>query len=176
LAGTNGTNGTNGDNITTLTGGTLGDEIGDDVGVQLSADTVPLFMAPGNGADYVQGTVQVPVPAGTACDLQVQLWAAPGVPGGPGAGDEYTFILCDNAVCNATTPDGGVTCTVNGSGATPSICTDDFINTGDAVTFNAGDGISIVAFNSEGDPATVDVSWSLDFALGSSTCPTPTPL
>ena len=66
--------------LTTLTGGTLGDKVGFDAGIQLGPGTgsggfptVPLFMAPGNGADSIQPVIAVPTPGGCAFDLQVQL-------------------------------------------------------------------------------------------------------
>lgn len=163
LAGIPGITGTSGDNVSTLTGGTLGDVIGGDAAIELTSSTTsaaPLYMAPGNGADFVQGTLQVPTPGGIASNLQVQLWA-PKFPGGPGTGNAYTFVVCVNSTCDPTTP--GVSCTVTDPAST---CTDDFATTGDEVTFNPGDAISIVAFNSAGDSSTVSVTWSLDYALG----------
>jgi Collagen triple helix repeat (20 copies) len=173
--GVAGTNGMNGDNITTLTGGTLGDRVGGGVpsgaqsdtasvdggaGIQLTATTsmsAPLYMAPGNAADFVQGTVQVPTPGGCARHLQVQLWTPPGFPGGPGTGNTYTFIVCQGAPgvppnCEST----GVSCTISGLDST---CADD---TG-SVTFLPGDSLSIMAFNSMGEPRIVNVTWSLDY-------------
>lgn len=162
VAGTNGLNGANGDNTTTMTGGTLGGTIGGDVGIQLAyddTDTSPLWMAPGNGADYVQATIQVPTPGGCARNLQVQTYTAPGFPGGPGDSGAYTFVVCDNSVCDTTTP--GVNCTITG---TAFSCSDDYAVTGDEVPFNPGDTISIYSYgNEEEGMATVDVTWSLDF-------------
>jgi hypothetical protein len=160
-AGALGKDGTNGDNIATLTGGTLGDVVGGDAEIQLSGDNgpnSPLYMAPGNGADRVQGTVQVPTPGGTAHRLQVQLYVAPGVPGGPGTGAQYMFVVCNGENCDPT----GVACTITDPATTCPPETD----TG--VDFLPGDSISILAFNwPAGDPVAVDVSWSLDFALAS---------
>jgi Collagen triple helix repeat (20 copies) len=152
--GTNGTNGENGDNITTLTGGTLGDQLGEDAGIQLTADTGDtsfLFMGPGNGASFVQTSVQVPTPGGEAFDLQVNLDDE------PGAGASYTFVVCNEATCDES-PDG-VSCII-ANGATT--CFDDT----DETFFNPGDTLSIEAFNSSDDPSTVDVGWSLDYGIG----------
>ncbi|MGB8413384.1 MAG: hypothetical protein WCE23_11215 [Candidatus Binatus sp.] len=147
--GPSGTDGLNGDYVTTLTGGSLGDTVGADAGIQLTDALVNppvLYMGPGNGADFTPSTVAVPVPGGVASNLLVQL-SAP-----PGSGDTYTFSVCDNNNC-AT----GITCTISGTATTcPSATSWDF---------SPGDTISIQAYNSAGTPATVDVSWSLDYAL-----------
>lgn len=144
--GPSGTNGFDGDYTTTLTGGSLG-AVGADAGIQLTdALLFPpvLYMGPGNAADFVQANVAVPVPLGAAYDLQVQLSAPPG-----GA---YIFLVMDNS-----TP----TDIVCGIATTDTTCSDDT----DLWLFNPGDTISILAYNFIGSPATVDVSWSLDYAL-----------
>ncbi len=119
-------------------------------------------MAPGNGADFVQATEQVPTPGGTAFHLQVQLYLdgppPGGGPGGPGDSAAYTFIVCDNQTCDPAT--AGVSCVIRG---TDSTCFDDT----DTVDFLPGDAISIMAYNSAGEPETLNVSWSLDYALAS---------
>jgi Collagen triple helix repeat (20 copies) len=156
--GVDGIDGTNGDNITTLTGGTMGEEIGSDASIQLSPATglnakatLPIYMAPGNAADVDQSSIQVPTPGGEAFHLQVALSNNPGL-----AGSEYTFIVCNEADCSPS----GVTCNIADAAKT---CFDD---TGE-VEFLPGDTISIMAFSSENATSnTVDVAWSLDFALG----------
>jgi collagen triple helix repeat protein len=146
--GPSGTNGFNGDYITTLTGGSLGDTVGFDAGIQLTDALLypptALYMGPGNGADLIQSTVAVPVPGGVASDLQVQLSGPPG-----GA---YIFFVLDNTTVT------GISCAVI---ATATTCLDD----SDTWSFNPGDTISVMAYNFIGSPATVDVSWSLDYAL-----------
>lgn len=153
--GPSGTNGTNGDYVTTLTGGSLGDTIGADAGIQLTDALVNppvLYMGPGNGADFTQSTVAVPVPGGVASDLQVVVSGEPEAADAVGTGT-YTFSVCDNGNC-AT----GITCPIVGTATT---CSDDT----DTWGFSPGDTISIQAYSSAGTPATVDVSWSLDYAL-----------
>jgi hypothetical protein len=147
---------TTGDNVTTLTGGTLGATIGPATVIQLSPargflTNPPLFLAPGNAASTDQVSVQVPTPGGEAFNLQVQLSSFPGL------GTAYEFSVCDEADCTpAPTP---VTCTVQDLATT---CSDD----SNEVEFLPGETISVKAFNDEGTPATVDVSWSLDYAIG----------
>lgn len=155
--GTDGIDGTNGDNITTLTGGTMGNEIGFDAQIQLTpttgfngVPTFPIYMAPGNAADINQSSVQVPTPGGEAFRLQVALSANPGP-----AGSEYTFIVCSEGNCPLT----GVTCDIADAA---KVCSDD---TGE-LDFLPGDTISILAFSSENSTnTTVDVAWSLDYAI-----------
>jgi hypothetical protein len=156
--GTNGINGENGDNISTMTGGTLGDQVGGDAEIQLTDDTsadFPLFMGPGNGASVVQTSVQVPTPGGLAFDLQVA------IDNEPGTAASYTFVVCNNGVDgdNCFISPAGVSCTI-ANAATE--CADD----SDEVFFNPGDTLSIEAFASEDDPNTVDVGWSLDYGVG----------
>ncbi len=154
--GANGTDGKDGDNIATLTGGTLGDRIGAAAGIQLTPTTgganPGLYMGPGNAASTDQSTVQVPTPGGEAFHLQVALSDSPGLAGA------YQFFVCHEADCNpAPTP---VTCEIEDADKT---CSDDL----NEVEFLPGDTISILAFNEESSSNTVDVSWSLDYAIQS---------
>jgi Collagen triple helix repeat (20 copies) len=159
--GLDGIDGANGDNIATLTGGTMGEAIGAEASIQLTPSTgsggnptFPIYMAPGNAADIDQSSVQVPTPGGEAFHLQVAMSADAGV-----VGSEYTFIVCNEADCT-----GSLRCSA--AHDSPSIdqtkCSDDT----DELEFLPGDTISILAFNSEVSTNNVDVSWSLDFALG----------
>ena len=153
--GPTGTNGPNGDDVTTLTGGSLGDTVGADAKIQLTDALIGppfLYMGPGNGADFAQSTVAVPVPGGEAYHLQVVVSGTPGLALAVAVGT-YTFSVCDNANC-AT----GITCSIAGSATT---CFDDV----DTWAFNPGDTISIQAYNSAGAANTANVSWSLDYAL-----------
>src|SRR5208282_1199282 len=148
-AGTNGADGFDGDFITTLTGGTLGDITGAAAGIQLTSGVTaifPIWMAPGNGADTIQSTIAVPTPGGCAFDLQVS------TDEDPGTANAYTFIVCDQGDC--ATP---LTCVISDANTT---CFDDSHN----VAYAPGDSLSVVAFNSAGAPATLDVGWSLDYA------------
>jgi hypothetical protein len=158
--GLNGLDGTFGDNVGTLTGGTLGATVGDDAEIQLTAETDPafsLYLGPGNGASFTQTTVQIPTPGGEAFDLQVHLDDE------PGPGTSYTFVVCNEANCELAS--SGISCTIaDGEVA----CSDDL----DEVEYLLGDTISVQAFNSEGDPATVDVGWSLDFNVFGNDSPT----
>lgn len=153
VAGTDGVDGLGGDNITTLTGGTLGDDIGAAAGIQLTTATssvFPIWMAPGNGADTIQSTIAVPTPGGCAFDLQVALDED------PGTASAYTFVVCDQGDCST-----GLACIISNAATT---CADDV----DVLGFAPGDSLSVVAFNSAGTPATLDVGWSLDYAYNPS--------
>lgn len=148
-AGATGVAGVPGDFITTLTGGTLGDDIGAAAGIQLTAfdnAAFPIWMAPGNGADILQSTIAVPTPGGCAFRLQVQLDEAPGI------GNSYSFFVCDQGDCFTS-----LTCVIPDTATT---CFDD----GDTVPYAPGDSLSVLAFNSAGGPVPVDVGWSLDYA------------
>ncbi len=145
--------GMGGDNITTLTGGTLGDDIGAAAGIQLTTATssvFPIWMAPGNGADTIQSTIAVPTPGGCAFDLQVALDED------PGTASAYTFVVCDQGDCST-----GLACIISNAATT---CADDV----NVLGFAPGDSLSVVAFNSAGTPATLDVGWSLDYAYNPS--------
>jgi hypothetical protein len=137
VAGTNGADGVSGDFITTLSGGTLGEEIGTAAGIQLT-DThtalFPLWMAPGNGADTIQSTIAVPTPGGCVFDLQISLDED------PGAGNAYSFVVCDQGDCATS-----LTCAISDAATT---CTDD----SHIVPFNPGDSLSGVAYNSGRTP------------------------
>jgi hypothetical protein len=150
--GTGGTDGTDGDNITTLTGGTLGDEVGADTGIQLTpttTSTAPLYLGPGNAASKDQVSVQVPTPGGEAFHLKVALSNT------PGGSLDYNFIVCNELECDPLT----VTCTIEDADTT---CTDNIHE----VDFLPGDTLSIQASSSDAVTGnTVDVSWSLDYAI-----------
>ena len=167
--GADGIDGLNGDNRTTLTGGTMGREIGAEASIQLTGSTgspivggiptFPIYMAPGNAADIDQVAVQVPTPGGEAFHLQVHLSARPGF------GDAYKFVVCNEKNCDFS----GVTCEIDDDAIVG--VQDCFDDTGE-LEFAPGDTISIMSWSSEdtvGHPPTantVDVSWSLDFEIG----------
>jgi hypothetical protein len=161
-----------------LTGGTLGNTVGAFASIQLRPTsgfngnpTFPLYMGPGNGADYAsvspssgQAAVQVPTPGGEAFHLQVKLSSNPGP-----AGSEYTFIVCNeihgtgaNSGNTETNCDEtALSCEIADAAQT---CSND---TGET-EYLPGDTIVIQAFSSENSTAnTVAVSWSLDYAIGS---------
>lgn len=148
-AGATGVAGLPGDFITTLTGGTLGSNIGAAAGIQLTAldiATAPIWMAPGNGADNSQSTIAVPTPGGCASHLQVKLDFS------PGTANTYSFFVC--AQGNCATP---LTCVISNAATT---CSDDI----DTVAYAPGDSLSVLAYNSLGTTnTTVDVGWSLDY-------------
>jgi hypothetical protein len=168
-----------GDFVTVLSGGTLGTTIGTMAGIQLSPTTgtgtgllaFPLYMGPGNGASVAgiatppgapQASVEVPTPGGNAFNLQVLISPA-GV--GPGNGGDYIFIVCNEATCDPTV----LACDMDQD--TPTPLTTCASNSGSGVAVNGplaflpGDTLSIQAFNSEMSTNTVDVSWSLDYAI-----------
>ena len=68
----------------------------------------------------------------------------------------YSFVVCDQGDCSTS-----VGCVISNAATT---CSDDVDNLG----FAPGDSLSVVAFNSAGVPATVDVGWSLDYAYNPS--------
>jgi hypothetical protein len=147
-AGATGVTGFSGDFKTTLTGGTLGNDIGAAAGIQLTAAVIrtdPIWMAPGNGADTIQSTIAVPTPGGCANHLQVSLDED------PGTGNSYSFFVCVQGDC--ATP---LTCVISNANFT---CSDDT----HSVPYAPGDSLSVLAFTSLGTPATVDVGWSLDY-------------
>jgi hypothetical protein len=145
-----------GDNITTLTGGTMGDVIGPGALIQLTSSTTStssLFMGPGNAASTPSGsgqaTVEVPTPGGEAFHLQVRI--SEDTDFTPG----YQFIVCNENTCDITK----VACTISGDA---QVCSDNVHE----LDFLPGDTISIKAYNSLATaPPTVDVSWSLDYAI-----------
>ena len=136
-AGATGVTGFSGDFKTTLTGGTLGNDIGAAAGIQLTAAVIrtdPIWMAPGNGADTIQSTIAVPTPGGCVFDLQISLDED------PGAGNAYSFVVCDQGDCATS-----LTCAISDAATT---CTDD----SHIVPFNPGDSLSGVAYNSGRTP------------------------
>ncbi len=168
------------DNVEILSGGTLGGTIGARAQIQLTPATgsgalpkTPIYMGPGNGAsgDGVfsfppepgaspQASVQVPTPGGTAFNLQVSI--GPTGPGGMGGvGGSYQFVVCNEMSCDLM----GLECMSkqNTTSSMVQTCADDT----DTLVFAPGDTLSILAFNNENSANTVDVSWSLDFAIDS---------
>jgi hypothetical protein len=183
--GPTGLNGVDGDHIGTLTGGDLGARIAANASIQLTPDTgsggnptFPLYFGPGNGADRAsispdsgQAAVQVPTAGGEAFHLEVSLSQDPGGPAGTGGG--YIFILCNeihlpggNTETNCDL--NGVSCEiandVGGLNPRPheTMCSDD----SHELDYLPGDSLSLQAYNLEQSTNTVDVSWSLDYALG----------
>ena len=163
--------GLNGDNVTILTGGTLGSIVGIAASIQLTPDTgsdvggigtptSPLYLGPGNGAarafsPNAQTSVQVPTPGGDAFDLQVSISNTPPIsPPGPGFGGEYTFIVCNENVCDLT----ALECDIDQNLTT---CQDRT----HFVDYLPGDAISIQAYNSEVSTNSVNVGYSLSYAI-----------
>jgi Collagen triple helix repeat (20 copies) len=180
--------GLTGDNVEILTGGTLGGTIGGAAQIQLATDTgvlpaggptTPIYLGPGNGASGrgifsippapvagPQTSVQVPTPGGTAFNLVVSI--APTDAGPLGA--DYTFILCNEADCDIT---NNPFCIIGHDpfpGNDLTVCSSRF-QTGSmaALDYLPGDTLSIQAFKSEAaiSTNTVDVRWSLDYAIAS---------
>ena len=168
------------DNVEILSGGTLGATIGPRAQIQLTPATgsgalpkTAIYMGPGNGAsgDGVfsfspepgaspQASVQVPTPGGTAFHLQVSIGPT-GPSGMGGVGGSYQFVVCNEMSCDLM----GLEC-MSKQNTTLSMvqtCADDT----DTLVFAPGDTLSILAFNNENSANTVDVSWSLDFAIDS---------
>jgi hypothetical protein len=171
-----------------LTGGTLGGTVGAAASIQLDPTTgsggfptFPLYMGPGNGADRGavsvnsgQAAVQVPTPGGEAFHLEVKISHDAGGPAGTGGA--YQFIVCNEihlvggiteTNCDLT----GVSCSINNDvgGLSPRPhevrCSDD----SNELEYLPGDTLSVQAYNLENSTETVDVSWSLDYAIGPDT-------
>ena len=177
-----GTNGADGDHIGVLTGGTLGGSVGAFASIQLTPDTgsggfptFQIYMGPGNGADRGsvsvnsgQAAVQVPTAGGEAFHLEVKTSADPGGP--TGTGGAYRFIVCNEihiAGSSETNCDPAVlSCIiandVNTGRPHETRCSDD----SNELEFLPGDTLVVQAYNVENSTNTVDVSWSLDYALG----------
>ena len=178
------------DNVEMLTGGTLGGTIGSRALIQLTADsgalgmpTTPLYMGPGNGASgegifsippapvaAPQTSVQVPTPGGTAFNMTVSI--APG-DSGP-LGSEYTFVLCNEADCDLLTNPFCKVAHDSFPGNDTTVCSSSLSGGALAEDYLPGDTLSIQAYNSEASfvgpaailrPNTVDVRWSLDYAI-----------
>ena len=183
--GTPGLNGLDGDHIGTLTGGTLGARIGANAAIQLDPSTgsggfptFPLYMGPSNGADRAsvspnsgQAAVQVPTAGGEAFHLEVRIDADPGGPGGTGGA--YQFIVCNEIHLPAGNTETNcditqLACSINNDvgGLSPRPhelrCSDD----SGELEYLPGDTLSVEAYNLENSTNTVNVSWSLDYALG----------
>jgi len=186
--GTPGKDGSDGDHIATLTGGTLGSAVGANIsGASIQLDpttgsggfpTFPLYMGPGNGGDKAsvspnsgQAAVHVPTPGGEAFHLEVFIDADPGGPAGTGGA--YRFIVCNEihiAGGTETNCDPAVlSCNINNDVNTgrphEQRCSDD----SNELEYLPGDTIVVQAYNVENSTNLVDVSWSLDYALGADT-------
>jgi len=129
-----------------LTGGDLGSSIQtlDSSEGILSGANTPLYYGPGNGVDSIFESEAVPIDAGTATQLWVQ------VKNVAGPGHSYTFTLCKNGTCDPA----GVTCTI--SLPTLTECSD---LTG-SVSYNQGDTIYLKGTASI-DAQPTEVSWSV---------------
>jgi Collagen triple helix repeat (20 copies) len=178
-----------GDNVEILSGGTLGGTIGGAAQIQLtqfSGDlgkpTTPLYMGPGNGASgegifssdsppapvaAPQTSVEVPTPGGTAFNMTVSI--QPTDAGLLGA--DYTFILCNEADCDLMTNPSCTVANDNFPDPDSTVCsTNTFLGTAAlSLDYLPGDTLSIQAFKSEAaiPTNTVDVRWSLDYAIAS---------
>ena len=178
-----------GDNVEILSGGTLGGTIGGAAQIQLTqfsgdlgVPTTPLYMGPGNGASGIgvfspdsppapvaapQTSVEVPTPGGTAFNMTVSIQPTDAGP----LGADYTFILCNEADCDIMT---NPSCTVANDSfpdGDSTVCsTNTFLGTAaPSLAYLPGDTLSIQAFKSEASipTNTVDVRWSLDYAIAS---------
>ncbi len=177
-----------GDNVEIISGGTLGGTIGGAAQIQLTqfsgdlgVPTTPLYMGPGNGASgegvfspdsppapvaAPQTSVQVPTPGGTAFNLTVSIQPTDAGP----LGADYTFILCNEADCDMM---NNPFCTVANDGfpnSDSTVCSSNtFIGSQPSLEYLPGDTLSIQAFKSEATVPTntVDVRWSLDYAIAS---------
>jgi len=181
-----------GDNVAILSGGTLGATIGKAASIQLvtssgvtpaGGPTTPLYMGPGNGASgegifsfppapvaAPQTSVQVPTPGGIAFNMTVSI--APG-DSGP-LGSEYTFVLCNEADCDLLTNPFCKVAHDSFPGNDTTVCSSSLSGGALAEDYLPGDTLSIQAYNSEASfvgpaaisrPNTVDVRWSLDYAI-----------
>jgi hypothetical protein len=180
--GTPGTNGADGDHISMLTGGTLGGTVGAFASIQLTPDTglggfptFQLYMGPGNGADRGsvsvnsgQAAVQVPTPGGEAFHLEVKTSANPGGPNGTGGA--YRFIVCNEihiagqteTNCDQNVLSCEIVNDVNAGRPGETRCSDD----SNELEYLPGDTLVVQAYNLENSTNSVDVSWSLDYAIG----------
>ncbi len=175
-----------GDNVEILSGGTLGATIGAAASIQLTTEsgdtpaggpTSPIYMGPGNGAAAAgltslppaptanpQTSVQVPTPGGVAFNMTVSI-----TPQDAGAlGSDYTFILCNEGDCNIlTNPHCKVAHDALPDPDTMVCSTSTFIGSIPTLAYLPGDTLSIQAFKSEAmiPTNTVDVRWSLDYAI-----------
>ena len=180
--------GLTGDNVEIISGGTLGGTIGGAAQIQLTqfsgnlgVPTTPLYMGPGNGASgegifspdsppapvaAPQTSVQVPTPGGFAFNMTVSIQPTDAGP----LGADYTFILCNEADCDIT---ANPFCTVANDSfpnSDSTVCsTNTFIGSAPSLEYMPGDTLSIQAFKSEATVPTntVDVRWSLDYAIAS---------
>jgi hypothetical protein len=174
------------DNVEILSGGTLGGTIGGAAQIQLASDTgvlpaggptTPLYMGPGNGASGrgitsippapvsgPQTSVQVPTPGGTAFNLTVTITPTDAGP----AGADYTFIVCNEADCDIMANPFCIIGHDHFPGNDLTACSSRF-QTGSVagLDYLPGDTLSIQAFKSEADipTSTVNVNWSLDYAI-----------
>lgn len=176
-----------GDDIEILSGGTLGTTLGTNAQIQLTQftggaghPTTPIYMGPGNGASgngifnpfpppspvaAPQTSVQVPTPGGLAFNLFAAISPTDVGP----VGGAYAFVVCNEADCsiftnpyceveNLTPGPDTTTCSSTTFVGTPPVTP--------ALEFLPGDTLSIQAYNATDTPNnTVDVSWSMDFAI-----------
>lgn len=152
--GPTGAPGTNGTNIQVLTGGTLGADSGDLLGI-LPGETAntPVYLGPGNGGSITPGVADVPLSAGTLSHLLVSVDLNTGCTTGICG---YTFAVCINENCT-TTPALG--CTIIDP-TVSTVCND----TTDVVTIKDGDLVSIQAQPSSPTTLPADVTFSIEHA------------
>jgi len=181
LTGPPGINGGSEVNKTFLTGGTLGD-LGEDEGVGLSgfnsAFGFVLAMGPGNGSDFSEAAVTVPVnDTGTAYNLFVSTDNHPGT-SFSGTPLNYFFFLCKNGFAAGTC---NVACVITDPDTT---CHDLRNTTGDfnsytqvpaahdAPPHNApADLIGLFAFSDDILALATDVTWSVTYEHASFVSP-----
>jgi Collagen triple helix repeat (20 copies) len=187
--GSPGIDGFDGDHIGMLTGGTLGGNVSAFASIQLDPTTgsggnptFPIYLGPGNGADRAavstssgQASVQVPTPGGEAFHLEVFISHDPGGTGIPPTGGGYQFTVCNEQHTSSSDPEtncdfSNLSCQIvndQGPGGRPNeqFCSDD----SNELAFLPGDTIVLQAWNFENSTTTVDVSWSVDYALGADT-------
>jgi hypothetical protein len=101
-----------------------------------------LYYGPGNGVDNEIESEAVPIDFGSVGQLYVQTKNV------PGANNSYTFVLCQNNVCDPK----GVTCTVTMPSLTE--CQDII----DTLSFSQGDTIALKG-TATGGATPTDVSW-----------------
>jgi Collagen triple helix repeat (20 copies) len=168
-------------------------QLNDTSGSGTGFPTTPLYMGPGNGASGEgifsippapvagpQTSVEVPMPGGTAFNLYVSITPTDSGP----VGAQYSFIVCNGTVSGTGLP-GDCDFTTNplpfdtnpycilGNDSPPItsdtiFCQSSTSGGPQSLTFQPGDPLSILAYSSEANPTnTVDVRWSMDFAINS---------
>jgi hypothetical protein len=142
--------GINGTQFFLLTGGDSGGGIQlltSDAGT-LAGNNNPLFYGPGNGNDNVLESESVPINISTAVQLYVQTKNV------PGPGQSYTFNLCKNSDCNASSFSSVINCTIN----LPTLTECSDLN--HTIDYQPGDTIALKA-TASGGAAPTEVSWSV---------------